>query len=321
MPQIRWPQKPLRGPSPLPRGVVPADLQARRRERGLGRTFIPGLGESGFEELSYGPMSIPYNALPIDLHPRLIQEYTRNPDGSISAGAAPASALELYLQRIADSADMIASTIVLHRGLLGRTVEITPVPQLIINAEFLRGYILLNPNETAGATAAGTLLPSALRTAISNGFSAPLGTANFMGAHFYLDVSAINAPAQVTITLQSLDPSSGQWADSQVIFNAVTATGTYYAFVDAVGVATDVRVAWSVTVGGDATFSVGFVLKGGVIGTGSGTLQTIFLGGNEVSVEAGFPLLNGQNQKFFLRENVQLWAVSNSVLPLKIFEL
>ncbi len=318
----------INGPTSLPISQLPADMMARRitgsrrplRRNGHG---LRGPEEDfGFDtsELMNGPKSLEYPDIPIDMYPRIVENYQRNPDGSLSpVGDGTQDPMGGLLSRIANDTGVLASTAILRRGLLGRTVTVTTVPELIINAEYLRGYIILNPNELAGATSAGTLLASAARTL--TGTSAALGVANFISAHYYLDITAIVGGGNLTITLETLDPVTGNWATSQVIFSAIAATGTYYAYVGEQGTATDARISYSVSVGSTITFSVGFVLKNGLIGTSSGISQTIYLGGPGVTTTSGFPLLNGQNQRFFLQENLQLWAVANATLPLKIFEL
>lgn len=338
MAKSMWPGvRQIGGPSPLPIADVPVDMRGRQLT-GVGNMRFPmrhlrqprfnGLGnvdEQGrdypVDELNNGPSSLSYADTPIDMYPRPVDEYTRNPDGTISSGGAM-SPLDMYLERIARDTNILASVTLLKRGLFGRTMTITTTPQLVVNAEFLRGYIFLNPNETAGTTAAGTLLASTSRgaaTANLTGTSTTLGVANFLDGHFYINVTAVSGGALVTIVLQALDPTSGAWVDVQDLTTAVGISSTY-AFVGHVGVGTDLRVRWSLGAG-DATFSVGFNLKNGLAGTSAGLSQTIFLGGPEVSVDSGFPLLNGQSERFFLQENVQLWAVANATLPFKIFEL
>jgi hypothetical protein len=322
------------GPTPLSNNNVPADLRpfiinSDRVKTGYGPRRGRGLGQSqaeivaSIDELNYGPQSLPADAVPIDLHPRLIQQYKRDANGDVLPVQSFTSPLEQYLSRIADDTGMISSTLVLNRGLLGRTVTITTTPQLIINAEFLRGYIILNPNDIAGATNAGTLLASQARgaaTADLTGNSATLGVANFLESHFFVDISAIDGGTTLTLTLQALDPVSGLFADVQDLVTLAAAVGTTYVHFGQLGIATDARVRW-VIAPGNTTFSVGFVLKNGILGTSSGISQTIYLGGAAVTTVAGFPLLNGQKEKFFLRENVQLFAVASTSLPLKIFEL
>ena len=299
---------------------LPADMMARRL---TGRRSRHGLGSDedfgyNLNELTNGPRSLEYPDIPVDMYPRPIQNWERQPDGSLLPEGYGSDPLSGLVGRIAKDTGVLSSIAMLKRGLLGRTVTITTVPQLIVNAEYLRGYIFLNPNELAGATAAGTLLASAARTA--TGSSSALGVANFLSGHYYLDITANSGVGTVTITIESLDPASGNWAIVQTLFAATSAVGTSYAFVGEIGTATDARVSWSISAG-TITFSIGYVLKNGLIGTSSGISQTIYLGGPGVTTESGFPLLNGQSEKFFLEENLQLFAVADATLPLKIFEL
>lgn len=321
---LRNGNKLVNGPSPLHSRDVPVDMRSsrivdsRRLIRGLGELDRPLVGT----ELINGPTSLSYRDTPIDMWPRNVDNYQRNPDGSI-VSEGPMSPLDALLNRIAQDTGILSSVATLRRGLFGRTVTVTSTPQLIINAEYLRGYIILNPNELAGATAAGTLLASASRgaaTANLTGTSSTLGVANFLSGHFYCDFTAFSGGASVDLFLQTLDPASGNWVDSQQIAAAITTPQTLYAYVGELGVATDARVRWNISAG-NATFSVGYVLKNGLIGTSSGVSQTIYLGGAGVTTASGFPLLNGQSEKFFLEENVQLYAVAGASLPLKIFEL
>lgn len=326
MPKSVW-DRFSNGPRPLQENLVPVDMRARRIHGPRARNFRgsrqlgdPYSMEFGQLELTNGPSSLEYPDIPVDMYPRVVDNYQRNADGTLTPVGSPGTMdpLSVLIERIANDTGVIASTSLLRRGLLGRTVTVTTTPQLIINAEYLRGYIILNPNELAGATSAGTILSSALRTA--TGVSSTLGVANFLAGHYFLDITATAGGGTVQLDLEVLDPASGNWAVAQTIFAATGTVGTTYAFVGELGTPTDVRIAWEIPVG-SVTFSVGFVLKNGLIGTSAGISQTIYLGGAGVSTTSGFPLLNGQSQKFFLQENLQLFAVADATLPLKIFEL
>lgn len=269
-------------------------------------------------ELANGPNSLEYPDVPIDMWPRYVENYKRNPDGTLSPiGDGTGDPGGDLLSKIAEDTGILSSTAVLKRGLLGRTVTITTTPTLVVNSEYLRGYIFLNPNELAGATSAGTLLASEARS--GTGSSAALGVANFLLAHYYVVITAVNGGGLLTLNLETLDPASGEWIVVQTLVSGA-GVGNTYAYVGELGTATDARLSWSIPAG-TVTFSAGFVLKNGLIGTSSGTSQTIYLGGPGVTIESGFPLLNGQKEKFFLEENLQLYAVAESTLPLKVFEL
>lgn len=339
----------LVGAAPVRNGDVPPDLQpytltdwrsdqARynfkangepdwaRRLHGLGST----VGDGGAD-------SLPYDLVPIHLHPRVVREYKRGPGGNLipsvtgPGGVATSpggpggatgfggSPMELYIEQIARDTRDIASTVVINRGLIARTVTVPTTALEVVNAKFLRGYIFLNPATSTGLTSAGTILTSAART--TTGQSSSQGVANFLEGHFFLDVTSVpGGGATLDVRLEALDPATLNWAVVQDLFSGITATGTEYAFPGTFGLATDMRVSWEIS-SGTFTFSVGFVLKNGLAGTSSGVNQTIFIGGPGVTVTNGFPLLEGQKEQFFLRENTQLFAVANSSLPLKIFEL
>ena len=322
------------GASPLPDDRVPADMRPYNLtdwRSNIGRRRM-GLPEHNGDKNSWvnnlhgtagggGPASLPYDLIPIDLHPRIVREYTRGPNGQlIPAGGTGMTPMDQYLQQIANDTNQIASTLVLSRGLLGRVVTVTATPQRIVRADYLRGYIFLNPNTTTGVTTAGTALASESRSGTNN--SSAIGVANFLEGHFWLDVTtAPGGSDDITIRLQALDPVSLNYADVQDLF-IVTATGTSYAATGQIGLGTDFRISAIVSGAASATFSVGFVLKSGLIGTSAGVSQTIYLGGSSgVSTVAGFPLLNGKDRAFYLKETVELWAVAEASIPMRIFEL
>lgn len=325
------------GASPLPDDKVPADMRPYNLtdwRSNIGRRRM-GLPQHNGDENSWvknlhglsgsagggGPASLPYDLIPIDLHPRIIREYTRGANGQlIPSGGIGMTPTDQYLQQIARDTSNIASTLVLDRGLLGRVVTVTTTPQRIVRADYLRGYIFLNPNTTTGVTSAGTALASASRSGTNN--SAAIGVANFLEGHFWLDITTAPGGADdVIIRLQALDPISLNYADVQDLF-VETATGTFYSATGQLGLGTDFRISAIVSGAASATFSVGFVLKSGLIGTAAGVSQAIYLGGSSgLSTVSGFPLLNGKERAFYLKENVELWAVASASIPMRIFEL
>ena len=272
-------------------------------------------------EMMGGPQPLPMDMVPVDLRPRRIQEFRRGPNGQLIPGGslveANMSPLDRYISQIAQDTHDLASTQVLQRGLLSRAITVTTAPTLLVDARFLRGYIFLNPAESTGLTTTSTLVASAARTAADN--SATVGISSYVDQHFFLDVSAITA-GTLEIIQQALDPVSGNWADVQTLFTA-TATGTTYAYTGATGSGANMRVRWTIAGGGTITFSVGQVLKQGLIGTTAGVSQTIYIGNAGVTTTSGFPLLDGQQQKFYLRENTKLYGVAGASLTMRIFEL
>lgn len=251
--------------------------------------------------------------LPIDLHRRRVVERP-----SIANGQQGLSKDEL-IAKIAYDTNILASINVLDRGLIGRSVTIGTTPTRIIQSQFLRGYIVMNPSLIVGGTAVGTLLASAARAVAGNTQADSIGVANYRDLHLFLDVTVATGTS-LDIYAQAVDPVTLNWADTQLLYSGIAATGTFYANPGSLGLSTDFAIRWEVT-GGSFTFSVGYVLKEGLPGTGAGVGKTLFLGNSGVTVESGFPLLEGQSRPFYLKENTELWAVANASLDLRVFEL
>lgn len=231
-----------------------------------------------------------------------------------------------YIRRIMENSDTLVSTLVIDRGFIGRAFNIGITPQSIIQSKFLKGYILINPTASAGLTTFATLLSSALRLAGASGNtqSVPIGVANFKNASLFLNISAQVLTPTIQIDVQTQDPLSGNWATSQSdIFGSPSAVGAYYANIGSLGIDRSFAIAFTVTGGTSSTFSLAIVLKDGLPGSSSGLNNTIYLGSAGVTSVSGFPLLEGNTEKFFLKPNAELFAVSDIVggVTLKIIEL
>jgi hypothetical protein len=275
--------------------------------------------------MEYGPQSLDWPDVPSDLHERLIQEYRVVGNQVIPTSGVGAGPFDLsqYIPGIAKDVNAIASTVVLDRGLIGRVVLVPNTPVEIINAQYLRGYLLLNPALAVGLTSAGTLLSSTnLSSAVSPFSTSALGVANYLTLRLTLTVTGFAGVGTVTFDGQTLDPTDGvTWITTQTVFS-VTGNGTFYANLGTLGVDTDFRLFITIPAGVTLTAKVGFVLKDGLEGTSSGQAQTIFIGQNGVTPEAGYPLLSGREKAFYLRENTRLFAVTDGpTLPLRVFEL
>ncbi|MEM4360109.1 MAG: hypothetical protein QXT45_06235 [Candidatus Bilamarchaeaceae archaeon] len=288
---------------------------------------VPGvnLGQMR-EELEYGPKSLSWEDVPVDLYERPVQEYQ-----VVGNRVFPRSELmpsvpfdpSQYIPQIARDTNIIASTTVLDRGLIGRVVLVPNTPVEVINAQFLRGYLLLNPALAVGLTSAGTLLSNtALSNAVSPFNTSVLGVANYKTLRLTLNVTNFTGPGPVTFDTQTLDPVSGTtFITVQTVFS-VTGNGNFYASLGQFGVDTDFRIQITIPAGTTLNASIGFVLKDGLEGTSAGQAQTIFIGQNGVTPDSGYPLLSGREKAFYLRPNTQLFAVTNGpTLPLRVFEL
>jgi len=276
----------------------------------------PSLGALD-NEFDYGPQPLQPRDIPIDLRERFIRH-----DKYGQVGVDPQTGLPDFSQLIND-VHSIAGVFVLRRGLIGRTVTITSTPQLIIQAQEPRGYLLLNPAGVVGLTAqgivfnAGTNLVGA--TSLASG---TLGVANFKTARFTAKVVFNAGVGPVTFDLQTLDPVDGTtWITSQTIFS-VAATGNVYADVGGLGIDVDARILVTVPAATTITFDMGFILKDGLEGTSAGVTQTIFVGQSGVSSSSGYPILAGKEKPFYFMENVSLYAVTaGPSLTMNIFEL
>jgi hypothetical protein len=295
------------------------------------RRIPPGLRPSDFDDagqkallsvLEASPVPLEYNQIPVDLRERAIQEYTGYEPG-VPHGLTGEELSNYWLKRITAAAEMIASTLILNRGLIGRVVTIGTTAVIVAEAQYLRGYIFLNPSASVGLTLATTVLASTAVTAAGNTQSTSIGVANFLSAHFFIDVTAIGATTTLVVILQAFDPLTETWFNAQQLLSTGL-TGSFYITAGTVGIVTDMAIRWTVTGGANtATFSVEMVLKDGLPGaSATGLTQTIYLGPSGVTTTNGFPLLEGQQKAFFLKEGVQLLGIAEVAnLTLRVFEL
>jgi len=235
--------------------------------------------------------------------------------------------IDSLVEQIVENTHINVAAQIIERGIIGRNLIIHTTPIRIIDGRFQRGYIILNPSTgTQGAlTSSGTALISGQRAALSTGNTqgSPLGVANFKEIVLFLDISATGG-GTVTIDVQSQDPVSQNWVTTQSnIFAAPSAIGTYYANLGTMGVDSSFAINFTVGAGGTSTFSIGFTLKDGLTGSPGGVSNTVYLGGPDVTISTGLPLLDGQKENFWARPNSTLWAISSVVAgtPLSVFEL
>lgn len=204
-----------------------------------------------------------------------------------------------------------------------RVITIGTTPTLMIEPNrYPRGYIIINPNSaSSGVVGAVTVFPVATLFPIGTTNSASLNVSGNDSASFFLDVT--EATASLQIDLQTLDPVSGNWATAQEdIFQlggpGPAAVGTYYANVGGIGIDQFARL--QVIVASDTmTGSIGMVTKSGGGGIASGA--TIFLGGPDVNTTIGFPILSGQKETFYLKENTAIFGIAAAPANINVFEL
>lgn len=201
-----------------------------------------------------------------------------------------------------------------------RVVTIGTTPTRIIEPNRTpRGYILINPNTTvSGVVTSVTVFPAGTVFPVAATPSASINVAAHGGASFILNITEPTA-GPMTVDLQTQDPISGNWATAQAnIFGGVVAIGTYYANVGNIGIDSNARLL--VTVAADTfTGSIAAMLKPSLAGTVAG--PTVFLGSENVNTTVGYPLLSGQKETFYLKENTALFGVAVAATDVRLFEL
>lgn len=196
---------------------------------------------------------------------------------------------------------------------------LTGATQIIAPARNPQGYILINPNTTvSGVVTTVTAFPAGTVFPVGVTNSAPINVSGHGEMAFIMDVTEASA-GPVSVDLQSQDPISGNWATVQSdIFSNQSGIGTYHADVGSIGVDQFARL--QVTVASDSmTASIAAFLKPQLAGTVSG--PTVFLGGPDVNTTTGYPLLGGQKETFYLKENTPLYGIAVASTDVRVFEL
>lgn len=198
------------------------------------------------------------------------------------------------------------------------TVGVTPT-EIIAPNRYPRGYILINPNTTvSGVVSTVTVFGAGTVFAVAATPSAAIDVSAHGGAAFIMNITEASA-GPVTVDVQTLDPISGNWATAQSdIFAGAASVGTFYANVGGLGVDNMMRLL--VTVATDTmTGSIAAILKPQLAGTVAG--PAVFLGSPDVNTTIGFPLLGGQKETIYLRENTPIFGIAVAATDINIFEL
>ncbi len=196
------------------------------------------------------------------------------------------------------------------------TVGTTPTLLLPPN-KTPRGYLFMNPSQNlTGATLDTNLFTPAVRGA-GTFLSAAVNVQGLRTARFFLNITI--PPATLQVNVQSRDPQTLNWATVQTdIFSGVVAVGTYYANVGEIGVDDFIRLQ-VVQTGAGANWSITMVNKEafGSIVTG----VAVFLGNANVIAGFGYPILGGQEKRFWLMDNTPLFAIAQVATELRVFQL
>ncbi|MCL6577984.1 MAG: hypothetical protein K6T73_01175 [Candidatus Bathyarchaeota archaeon] len=196
--------------------------------------------------------------------------------------------------------------------------SVTTTPSILIAPPHEWPYVILNPSLIAGLTSSYTIYSGTVDAA-GNTQANPLGVANYLKMHFHLDITAITGTWD--IYAQTKDPVSGKWTDSQCIFSGLTSIGTKYATVGEYGIVTDFAVRWDPVVAGSMTFSLSATVKEGMGGSSAGLARTIYIGGNDVTVDSGLEIKEGESKLIMLGPDITLYGVAKTTIPVKVFTL
>ena len=256
----------------------------------------------------------------MNINPYIIQRRVKNVSPAIAGkttkgGESPERKIlqTPFFERVPYTLDLLP----LSRPPKSFVFTIGTTAQRIIEPPHLYPYLISNPSLSVGMTSSVVLHASG--NEVAAGSSASLGVANYLRAHFHIDITAIAGTWD--IYAQSLDPNSLNWADTQVIFPGLTTTGTLYSAVDTMGIATDLRIRWEPTVPGNITFSLTVTLKEGTVGSSAGLSRTVFIGGNDVTTNTGLPLFEGESRVVMPGPDVSLYGIAYTDIPIKVFVL
>ena len=208
----------------------------------------------------------------------------------------------------------------ISRDPLTKIIEIGPEPTRIVEPPHDWPYLLYNPAPLTNLAKSVEIHTASQETEDGNTQASPLAVANYLQAHFFLDVTGISQSWD--FHLQTRDPFSGKWVDSEHIFAGVADTGTFYQPVGTGGIARDIAIRWEAPITpADITFSLGVMLKEGTPGFGDGSERTIFIGGRNVTPETGIPLFEGKDRLVYLEQQIELYAVAYNATEIKIFNV
>ena len=182
-------------------------------------------------------------------------------------------------------------------------------------------YLISNPSSAIGISSAITVINALVApglNAAGNTELTPTGVANYLNAHFFLNVTV--AAGTWDFYLQAFDPVSTTWVDVQVLFGAITAPGTYYAYTGALGVGTDIAIRYDPTVAGAIQCTLSTVLKQGA-GGASGMAGTVYIGNQNVNTTTGMPINEGEKQIVLPAEDVTVYAIAGIATTIRVFTL
>lgn len=216
----------------------------------------------------------------------------------------------------------LASLRTITTGIISRSVVVTNKPTQIILANVGQAFTIINPTPSIGLTSSGIFYPATAIVASGSTQASPLGVSNYDTMHLFVNISNASG-LSINLINQTLSPINGVWCDVQDINGgtAITTNTDGYFALGNFGVATQFAMRWILNTG-TCTLTFGYILKGGLGGSPNGIANTVYLGNNGVTAQAGYPILEGQFRDFYLRENARLWGVTGgATVTLNVIEL
>jgi len=267
-----------------------------------------------------GPIRLPY---PIRGRSRGFGDIDPNSAAALINSQAGNQPVAPYEQAVSGFANYFTDILYLTGSPVGLDFAVGTSPTLILNPPYQSPLLITNPSLAVGLTTTTTVIDaSTIPLAASGNTEAnPLPVANFLNAHFFLNVTAIDAGTSWDFNTQAYDPISTNWANSQTIFGNITTTGTYYANIGSMGLVTDLAIAYVLTGVGTITCTLSMVLKDGLGGSGSGLAKTVWIGSSGVSSTTGLPFFEGDSKVILPADDVSLWAVAGVATTIRVFKL
>ena len=236
--------------------------------------------------------------------------------GRWGGGEAQLSDTEL-LANMARSLARIEALRTISSGIITRSVVIGTTPTLIILSPEPRACTIINPTPAVGLTTTATFFSSAISSA-GNSQVSPVGVSNYDSMHFFASVTNASGLILNLIT-QVQSPVTDNWIDVQDLVPAgITTNGDIYVALANFGIVTQFAVRWTIT--GSCTLSLGYALKGGLGGSSQGSVNTVFLGNVGVSLNAGYPLLEGQYRDYNFLENAGMYGIAEQNVTISVVE-
>ena len=230
---------------------------------------------------------------------------TTNNQGDLEITKQPIN----YLEQISANFDIANRLITLGVSFAGQNFTVSSSPTLIIpKSKFPRAYAFVNKGlnfTTPTSSNAVTIFPAAAYAAGVNA-SAFFQVDGAQPAKFWLSITG--AGGTLAIDLLTQDPVSGNNAVAATdIFSGANAVGTYYYNGGTNGIDNIIGLRATVT-GAAITFAVSMLQP--LTSTSIG--PPIYIGPRDVNGTFGFPLFPQTIQKFFLLDNVELYAIIDS---------